>query len=296
MSIIYKSNDIIGAGRYQILKLIGEGGAGVVYQCQDKSLLKDRPIEDVAIKILRQELIEDEKQVEIFKHEAQLATLLQHPNIVAIYDIGTENWQNKQIYYLVMEYLPGGNLTKQIRAGISAAQAVNWMKQLLGAIGYAHRQEIIHQDIKSANVYLTDYGQIKIGDFGLARIIQNAHLDRGNALSSHPKTGTAPQKMGTPAYMSPELCYGEIQDERSDIYSLGVLFFEMLTGQMPFEAQGMIELARQHISKPVPSISRIRPTVPSALDNIVKRMMAKDKDERFQSAQQVLTALESVAI
>ncbi len=286
MSIIYQPADTIAGGRYQIIRLIGEGGTGIVYQCLENPSKKN-----VAIKVLRRELIEDQKQIDIFKHEARLASQLQHPNIVGIYEIDTDEWQRKQIYYLVMEYLSGGNLIAKIKSGVKIEQAIDWLKQLLTAIDYAHEKGIIHQDIKSANILLSNDGQVKIGDFGLARLT-NVGLFQDRSIDS--QGDALPQKMGTPAYMSPELCYGELQDERSDIYSLGVLFFEMLTGQLPFEAQGMIELARQHISKPVPSMSRINSLVPKILDDILKRMMAKDKNDRFQSAKQILNILESL--
>ena len=202
--------------------------------------------------------------------------------------------KKKQIYLLVMEYLSGGNLTLQIKSGIAIDQSINWIKQLLGAVTYAHDKGIIHQDIKSANIFLNSQGNVKIGDFGLARKTDSFYSESLNIASSAALESSLRQKRGTPAYMSPELCYGEIQDERSDIYSLGVLFFELLTGQLPFEAEGMIELARQHISQPIPSIIRLNAAVPSILDDVIKRMMAKEKDERYQSARQILNEIEKL--
>jgi len=289
MSPIYQPADIIANGRYEIIRLIGEGGAGIVYQCVEKPSLTS-----VAIKVLRHELIEDKKQIEIFKHEARLAAQLQHQNIVSVYAINTDEWRGKQVHYLIMEYLSGGNLTVKIKSGVNIEQSLAWMKQLLKAIGYAHEQGIVHQDIKSANVFLTSDGEVKIGDFGLARLTNTSYTGSLHEKIIDHEVEVLGQKMGTPAYMSPELCFGEIQDERSDIYSLGVLFFEMLTGQVPFEAQGMIELARQHISKPVPSMSRINMAIPEILNDMVRRMMAKEKDARYQSTKQVLSLLESL--
>lgn len=286
MSIIYKPTDTIAEGRYKIIKLIGEGGTGFVYLCLDKHLLKD-----VAIKILRHELVEDKKLVEIFKHEAQLAAQLNHPNIVQAYGADCYQWHKEQVYFLVMEYLSGGNLTAQIKSAIPLDRSIKWIRQLLNAMVYAHDKGVIHQDIKSSNIYLTEKGDVKIGDFGLARLTNTASMEN---ISTTASTHSQYQKMGTPSYMSPELCFGEIQDERSDIYSLGVLFFEMLVGKMPFEAAGIIELARQHVSKPVPSLRRINPEVPTLLDEVVQRMMAKNKDERFQSANQILNAIASL--
>lgn len=277
MNIIYKPKEIIAKGRFEIISVIGEGGTGTVYQALDKS-----SGQNVAIKLLHPDLTDDPKHIEIFKQEALLAVQLYHPHIVTVQGIITDKWQEKTVYLLVMEYLPGGNLTARVRQGISIEQAIKWMKQLLTALAYAHDQGIIHQDIKSANVFVTADNDVKIGDFGLAKLINAA------------ESGVVKHNKGTPAYMSPELCYGEEQDERSDIYSLGVVFFELLTGKLPFEAAGMIELARQHISKPVPSVKCLNSSIPLLLDSIIKRMMAKDKDQRYQSARQILQDMETL--
>ena len=291
MSIIYRPNHTIANGHYEFIRLIGEGGTGVVYQCVEQPLNKY-----VAIKVLRQELVEDKKQIDLFKHEAKLAAQLHHAHIVDIYEVNREKSLGKEIHYLVMEYLPGGSLTTKLQSGINIKQSLDWMKQLLKAIGYAHEQGIVHQDVKSANVFLSEDGQVKIGDFGLARLTKAAYSGSFQDEMNEEQIKVFAQKMGTPAYMSPELCYGELQDERSDIYSLGVLFFEMLTGKVPFEALGMIELARQHISKPVPAMSRLNPEIPPILDDMVKRMMAKDKAARFQSTEEILSILEYLTV
>jgi serine/threonine protein kinase len=284
----YQPKEIIANSCYEILNFIGEGGTGTVYLAKNK-----KNNEKVAIKALHQDLAEDAKQVEIFKHEAQLAAQLHHPNIVTVHDVINDHESGKAIYFLVMEYLPGGSLVAQIKTGVPVDQSIKWIKQLLEAVAYAHDKGIIHQDIKSANVFLTANKNVKIGDFGLAKLADGSYSKSLNDSSPYLNSSLA-QKKGTPAYMSPELCYGEIQDERSDIYSLGVLFFELLTGQLPFEATGIIELAKQHISKPVPSIMRIKSSLPQILDDIVRRMMAKEKDFRYQSARQILQAIEKL--
>ncbi len=287
MSIIYKPNDMIADGRYEIIRFIGEGGAAMVYQARN-SQTRD----EVAIKFLRRELLEDSKQIEIFEHEGHLSAQLHHPHIVTVHETIADQQKGRAIYLLVMEYMSGGSLARQIKSDRSVEQSIKWIKQLLSAMAYAHDKGVIHQDIKSANVFLNAQGDVKIGDFGLAKLADSSYSQALNIpfASDH----ILPQKRGTPAYMSPELCYGEMQDERSDIYSLGILFFEMLTGQLPFQAEGMIALARQHTSKPTPSIDRLNPDLPVILEVVVRRMMTKEKDDRYQSARQILNDIKDL--
>lgn len=252
---------------------------GVVYQCRDEQLMRD-----VAIKMLLPELMADKSNVEIFRQEARLAAQLEHPNIVTVYEFGVEERQKKQHHYVAMEYLPGGNLANRVISGpLAVEHCLNWMKQLASGLSFAHKRGVVHQDIKADNIFITTEGDLKIGDFGLARLlVGRVHYN------------SSTKGMGTPAYMSPELCRGEPQDHRSDIYSLGVLFFEMATGQLPFRARGMIEMATKHSSAPIPSARRMNPLIPDVLDKVIKRMMGKTPEERYQSMAEVLTILDDL--
>jgi len=276
---MFARGDKLEKGHYTVIKEIGVGGMGVVYHCRDEQLMRD-----VAVKMLLPELMADKANLEVFHQEARLAAQLEHPNVVTVYDVGVEEKDKKQHHYVCMEYLPGGNLANRVISGpLAIEHCLNWMKQLASGLTYAHKRGVVHQDVKADNIFITNEGDLKIGDFGLARLlVGRVHY---NAQT---------KGMGTPAYMSPELCRGEPQDHRSDIYSLGVLFFEMATGQLPFRARGMIEMATKHSSAPVPSAKRINPLVPEILDKVIKRMMAKTPEERYATMSEVLTILDDL--
>ncbi|MBK9143227.1 MAG: PQQ-binding-like beta-propeller repeat protein [Candidatus Melainabacteria bacterium] len=279
MSAILSRNDRLGGGHYTVIKELGVGGMGVVYHCRDEFLQRD-----VAIKMLLPELLKNPRNLEVFTQEARLAAHLEHPNIVTVYDIGVEDRENKSHHFVAMEYLPGGNLGSQTAAGaLPVEHALNWMKQLANGLYFAHKKNVIHQDIKADNIFITTEGDLKIGDFGLARLMENK-------VFINPST----KGMGTPAYMSPELCRGEQQDHRSDIYSLGVLFFEMATGQLPYRAEGMIEMAMKHTTAPIPSVRRINSQVPAVIDKMIRRMMEKLPEDRFQSLAEVIKILDDL--
>lgn len=279
MAVIFSRGDKLENGHYTVVKELGVGGMGVVYHCRDEQLMRD-----VAIKMLLPELMTDKSSVEIFRQEARLAAQLEHPNIVTVYEIGVEERQKKQHHYVSMEYLPGGNLANRVISGpLAVEHCLNWMKQLASGLTFAHKRGVIHQDVKADNIFITTEGDLKVGDFGLARLlVGRVHYN------------SATKGMGTPAYMSPELCRGEPQDHRSDIYSLGVLFFEMATGQLPFRAGGMIEMATKHSSAPIPSAKRINPLIPDILDKVIRRMMAKTPEERYSNMSEVLTILDDL--
>lgn len=279
MPVIFTRGDKLENGHYTVIKELGVGGMGVVFHCRDELLLRD-----VAIKMLLPELMADKNNVEIFRQEARLAAQLEHPNVVTVYDVGVEERHGKMHHYVAMEYLPGGNLASRVAHGaLQVEHALNWMKQLAAGLSFAHKRAVVHQDIKADNIFITNEGDLKIGDFGLARLLVGRVSMKERA-----------QVMGTPAYMSPELCRGEPQDHRSDIYSMGVLFFEMITGQLPYRAQGMIEMAMKHTTAAVPSAKRLNPMVPEILDKVIKRMMAKSADERFKTMTEVQTILDDL--
>ncbi|MBP7860516.1 serine/threonine-protein kinase [bacterium] len=280
MAVILVRNDKLGNGHYTVVKELGVGGMGVVYQCRDEFLQRD-----VAIKILRPELMADPKNLDVFKEEARLVAHLEHPNIVTIFDIGEEEKGRERYHYLAMEYLPGGNLANYIQQSkVPLEQALNWMKQLANGLFYAHKKEVVHQDIKADNIFITTEGDLKIGDFGLARLM-------ANRIYVNPTI----KGMGTPAYMSPELCKGEQQDLRSDIYSMGVLFFEILTGNLPYRANGMVEMAMKHTSHPIPSVRQQNAQIPLVVDKMVMKMMEKMPGDRYQTLLDVISIIDDIA-
>lgn len=278
--MMFTPGDKLEFGHYTILRELGSGGMGVVYHCRDEFLQRE-----LAIKMLLPELMADDDTVEVFRQEARLAAQLEHPGIVTIYNIGMENREGKIHHYMAMEYLPGGSLRQRIgKEQISLEQAVEWMKELTTALHYAHKRGVVHQDIKPDNIFITQDSNAKIGDFGLALIATGVAFER------------AASGKGTPAYMSPELCRGEPRDHRSDIYSLGAVFFEMLTGQKPFKATGMIEMALKHATAPVPSAAELRKDLPPILDKAVRYMMAKSPDSRLQSLGDLLPSLDKLLL
>jgi len=278
-SPIFTKGDRLENGHYTVLQEVGLGGMGVVYHSRDELLLRD-----VAIKMLLPSLMADKKNVEVFREEARLAAGLEHPNIVTVFDVGSEMKDDLEHYFVAMEYLPGGTLASRINQGpLPLKHCLNWMKQLASGLSFAHKRGVIHQDIKADNIFITHEGDLKIGDFGLARL-----------LPGRVYMNTTTKGMGTPAYMSPELCRGEQQDYRSDIYSMGILFYEMCTGQLPYRAQGMVEMAMKHTNAPIPSAKKANPLVPDVLDRVIKRMMAKEAEERFKSMADVLGIIDDL--
>jgi serine/threonine-protein kinase len=278
---MFAPGDKLEYGHYTVLRELGAGGMGVVYHCRDEFLQRE-----IAIKMLLPELMADDDTVEVFRQEARLAAQLEHPNVVTIHNIGIENKEGKVHHYIAMEFLPGGSLKQRIEQdqNLYLEQCLEWMKQLTVGLNYAHKRGVVHQDIKPDNIFITHDGNLKIGDFGLALIATGVAVER------------AVQGKGTPAYMSPELCRGDPQDQRSDIYSLGAVFFELLTREKPYKASGMIEMAMKHATAPVPSAKKINADVPDVLDKALQKMMAKNPDERYQSLSELLTIIEKLLL
>ena len=261
------------ANRYEVVQYIGQGGMADVFLAIDTILNRH-----VAIKILRSDQSTDAISILRFEREAQAATTLAHPNIVEIYDVG----EYKNHHYIVMEYVAGKTLKKVIRdrAPLLNLEAVDTMKQLTSAVAEAHKRGIIHRDIKPQNVIVKSDGSLKILDFGIATAKGSAQLTQANNV------------MGSVHYLAPELAKGEPASPQSDIYALGIVFYEMLTGDVPFKADQAVQIALQHMREPMPSVRKANPNVPQSVENIIIRATAKNPRLRYQSCDEMLKDLE----
>ena len=261
------------ANRYEVVQHIGQGGMADVFLAIDTILNRH-----VAIKILRSDQSTDAISILRFEREAQAATTLAHPNIVEIYDVG----EYKNRHYIVMEYVAGKTLKKVIRdrAPLLNLEAVDTMKQLTSAVAEAHKRGIIHRDIKPQNVIVKSDGSLKILDFGIATAKGSAQLTQANNV------------MGSVHYLAPELAKGEPASPQSDIYALGIVFYEMLTGDVPFKADQAVQIALQHMREPMPSVRKANPNVPQSVENIIIRATAKNPRLRYQSCDEMLKDLE----
>ncbi len=255
--------------RYEIEKLIGEGGMANVYLAQDTIL--DRK---VAIKVLRGDLAGDDKFVRRFQREALSASSLSHPNIVEIYDVGEDEGN----FYIVMEYIEGKTLKQLIkkRGVLTLPETIDIMLQLLDALSSAHDSYIIHRDIKPQNIMIKESGLVKITDFGIAMALNNAQLTQTNSV------------MGSVHYLPPEQASGKGSTIRSDIYSLGILMFEMLTGKMPFKGDSAVEIALKHMKEPLPSVKELNPVVPQSVENIILKAAAKNPKNRYRDVREMV--------
>jgi eukaryotic-like serine/threonine-protein kinase len=252
--------------RYTLGKLLGSGGMAQVYLAHDEVL--DR---DVALKVLRGQYAGDEEFVGRFRREARSAAGLSHPNIVSVYDQGRSEGG---AYYMAMEYVPQGTLKDRIRreGALSPDAAVGVALQIADALQAAHEKGVIHRDIKPQNVLITSSGDVKVTDFGIARAA---------SATTATTTGTV---LGTAGYMSPEQAKGEPVGPQSDLYSLGVVLYEMLTGNLPYEADSDIALAVRHVNEPPPSPREANPEVSKALDALTIKLLAKNPEDRYASA------------
>jgi serine/threonine-protein kinase len=260
-------------GRYEIIKKIGKGGMGTVYEAYQRNLNRR-----VAIKVLSPEFISDPQRLARFKMEAEIVARLNHPRIVQIYDISEE----KGFYYFVMEFLKGRPLSENIAFGyrFSQQEVLDIASQVLDALRFAHNDGIIHRDIKPANIIVDQSGNVKVTDFGIAKLTQ---------LRDVTLTGTL---MGTPEYMSPEQVQGLPLDGRTDIYSLGIVMYEMLAGRPPFTGASPFEIIQQHINRTPVSLTDIRKDLPKRLVLLISRAIEKDINKRYDSAKSFLDEIE----
>ncbi|MDB2687729.1 serine/threonine protein kinase [Mariniblastus sp.] len=267
-------------GEYQLLRRLGQGGMSYVYLAMQKSLQRK-----VALKILKSELAEDESYVRRFEREAQAAAKLTQANIVQIYEVGHVDGY----HFIAQEYVAGRNLRQYIsrHGAVEPVMAVNVLRQCSRALQKATELGVVHRDIKPENIMLSTKGEVKIADFGLARILDRAG---DQALTQVGVT------MGTPLYMSPEQVGGDALDHRSDIYSLGITAYHMLAGNPPFDGENALAVAMQHFNSDAASLRGIRPDVPDKLIDVIEKMMAKKPDERPQNAKELLKALRKVPI
>lgn len=263
--------------RYEIIRSIGEGGMANVYLGYDTIL--DR---NVAIKVLRGDLSNDEKFVRRFQREALSASSLAHPNIVEMYDVGEDNG----LYYIVMEYIEGKTLKQLLkkRGTLTLSEAIDIMLQLTDGMAHAHDSYIIHRDLKPQNIMIKDDGQIKITDFGIAMALNSTQLTQTNSV------------MGSVHYLPPEQASGKGCTIKSDIYSMGIIFYELLSGSLPFRGDNAVEIALKHMRDPLPSLREENPAIPQSIENIIRKATAKNPKNRYDDArsmhEDLLTALD----
>ena len=266
-------NKII-AERYELLDVIGRGGMADVYLANDTILNRT-----IAIKILRTSLAKDPVYIARFQREASAAAALSHKNIVEIYDVGEDNDQ----YYIVMEYVPGRTLKELIakRGALHVMEAIDIMKQVLSGTARAHQMGIIHRDLKPQNILVTDSGTAKIADFGIASI---------QSLTQFTQTDVI---MGSLHYLAPELARGEKATVQSDIYALGIVFYELLRGQVPFNGESPVNIALKHMQDELPSLREFNPSIPQSVESIVIKATAKNLNDRYKNASEMLEDLQT---
>ncbi len=270
-------SDLIGQrlGQYEILAVLGRGGMAVVYRARQESMKRD-----VAVKVIKTNLAQVGDFLDRFSREAQMVALLSHPHILKVFDYGQQGDQ----VFLVMELLTGGSLAGMIKQGpLPLAIAARALDQIGSALDHAHRRGIIHRDLKPQNILLDEEGNTFLTDFGIAKLINDT-----TSLTNPNLT------IGTPAYMSPEQCEGRPLDQRADVYALGILMFELLAGQVPFNADTPLSVMYMHIHTPPPSLRKLRAGVPPGLETVLNKALAKNPDDRFSSAGDFAVAFRTV--
>jgi eukaryotic-like serine/threonine-protein kinase len=262
-------------GRYRLERRIGSGGMADVYLARDASLGRQ-----VAIKILSDRYAQDDGFVERFRREASSAAGLNHPNIVSVYDRG----EAEGTYYIAMEYLDGPTLKDEIvrRAPLPEAEAIAWATQALDALDFAHRRGVIHRDVKPHNMVLTEDGRLKVTDFGIARAANTQQMTEVGSI------------VGTAQYLSPEQARGQVVGPQSDLYSMGIVLYEMLSGELPFTGDGAVDIAMKQVSDPPPPLRKRNRLVSPAMEQVVMRALAKDPALRYPSARAMADELRRV--
>ncbi|MBO9606108.1 MAG: Stk1 family PASTA domain-containing Ser/Thr kinase [Paenibacillaceae bacterium] len=260
--------DQVLSGRYELLERVGGGGMALVYKAQD--ILLNR---FVAVKVLRQQFVHDEEFIRRFRREAQAAASLSHPNIVSIYDVG----QQDDVHYIVMEYVEGNTLNELIKekAPLQVEEAVHIAGQICDALDHAHANQIVHRDIKPHNILIGKNGRVKVTDFGIARATTSSTITQ---------TGSV---VGSVHYFSPEHAKGTPAGAKSDLYSLGIVLYQMLTGRLPFLGESPISVALKHLQEKVEEPRKVNPLIPQSVENIILRAMRKSPEERYQSAEEM---------
>ena len=274
-------SDLIGQslGRYHILEQLGEGGMAVVYKAYDTRLETD-----VAVKVIRVEnltLGTMERALKRFEREAKALAKLNHPNIVNVTDYG--EYEGKP--YLVMPYFPGGTLKQKLGKPIPWQEAIQTLLPIAEALDYAHSQKMVHRDVKPANILLTERGQPMLTDFGIAKV-----LDVEETMDL---TGTS-AAVGTPEYMAPEQATAKIADHRADIYALGIVLYEMITGRKPYSADTPMAVLIMHARDPLPRPSKFVSGIPNAVEKVLIKALAKSPDDRYQNMAEMVIALEGL--
>lgn len=264
-------------GRYEIIELIGRGGMAYVYKARDLKLNRF-----VAVKILREEYTENEQFIKKFDRESQAAAGLSDPNIVSVYDVGVDG----DVYFIVMEYVDGITLKQYLikKGRLDYEEATNFIIDVAEALQCAHEHGIIHRDIKPQNIMLTADMTPKVTDFGIARAITSSTITMTN------------QTMGSVHYISPEQARGGFVDERSDLYSLGIMYYELLTGELPFDEENTVSIAIKHIQEDITPPKAILPEIPQSVSDVVVRLCQKKPDDRYQDCEELIADLDQIML